>query len=190
MKRSIIILLIISLLVIGLVASSYWITSIPTSYESTTVTSFNLSSKEFSDGQVIPTKYTCDGLDVSPPLQWEGYPPDTKSFVLIMEDLDAPAGIFTHWLIYNIPGNIDRLEEGVVKIEKLPNGIMQGINDFKEVGYGGPCPPPGKPHRYIFRMYALDELLDLKPRLSKQELLNSIKNHIIGTAELSGIYSR
>lgn len=188
MKLSLILILVI--IVIGLVASFYWVATILTSYEKVTVTSFKLSSKEFDNGEVIPIKYTCDGMDISPPLQWDGYPSNTKSFVLIVEDVDAPGRVFTHWLMYNIPGNVDKLEEGVEKIERLPSGALQGVNDFNEVGYGGPCPPPGKPHRYIFRIYALDETLDLKPRLSKKELLDSIKGHVIGEAELTGLYSR
>ncbi len=151
---------------------------------------FTLTSEAFKDGSRIPAKYTCEGLDISPPLSWEDYPPETKSFVLIVEDLDAPGGVFTHWLVYNIPPEVNSLEEGIKPVERLSSGIMQGINDFGRIGYGGPCPPPGKPHRYVFKLYALDITLDLKPGVSKKELLQAMEGHILAEATLTGIYSR
>ena len=151
---------------------------------------FHLTSSAFENGEKIPVKYTCDGLDLSPPLKWEGYPPETKSFALIVEDPDAPGGTFTHWIIYNIPAEVNKLEEGIEPAEKLPSGAMQGINDFRKIGYGGPCPPPGKPHRYVFKLYALDSPLDLKPAASKDALLEAMKGHILAEATLMGIYSR
>jgi Raf kinase inhibitor-like YbhB/YbcL family protein len=188
MRRLIIIIVVV--MIVGLAALALYLAPMVTYSEKTAAVSFKLGSEAFSDGGVIPAKYTCDGLDVSPPLHWSDYPPTTKSFVLIVEDVDAPGGIFTHWLLYNIPANINRLEEGVEKVDKLPSGALQGVNDFGRVGYGGPCPPSGKPHRYVFKMYALDEVLDLKPRMSRQELLNSIKGHVIAEARLTGTYSR
>lgn len=188
MRRLIIIIVVV--MIVGLAALALYLAPMITYSEKTTAVSFKLGSETFSDGGVIPAKYTCDGLDVSPPLHWSDYPLTTESFVLIVEDIDAPGGIFTHWLLYNLPANINRLEEVVEKVDELPSGALQGVNDFGRVGYGGPCPPPGKPHRYVFKMYALDEVLDLKPRMSRQELLNSIKGHVIAEARLTGIYSR
>jgi Raf kinase inhibitor-like YbhB/YbcL family protein len=188
MRRLIIIIVVV--MIVGLAALALYLAPMITYSEKTTAVSFKLGSETFSDGGVIPAKYTCDGLDVSPPLHWSDYPLTTESFVLIVEDIDAPGGIFTHWLLYNLPANINRLEEVVEKVDELPSGALQGVNDFGRVGYGGPCPPPGKPHRYVFKMYALDEVLDLKPRMSRQELLNSIKGHVIAEAHLTGIYSR
>ena len=151
---------------------------------------FRLTSPAFRNGEVIPKRYTCEGLDISPPLNWSGYPSETKSFVLIVEDPDAPGGVFTHWIAYNIPADVNELKEGLEKVEKLPSGIMQGVNDFGRIGYGGPCPPPGKPHRYVFKLYALDVVLDLKPGASKDEVLKAMSGHILAEATLTGLYSR
>lgn len=152
--------------------------------------SFSLTSSAFRDDERIPDRYTCDGADVSPPLRWEGYPEEAASFVLIVEDLDAPGGTFTHWLIYNIPANVNELGEGIPRVERLPFGALQGVNDFKQVGYGGPCPPPGKPHRYVFKMFALDIVLGLDPGASKDDVLEAMSGHILAEATLTGIYSR
>ncbi|WP_069808043.1 YbhB/YbcL family Raf kinase inhibitor-like protein [Vulcanisaeta thermophila] len=153
--------------------------------------SFTLISPAFKYGERIPRKYTCDGEDVSPPLQWSGTPQGTKSLVLIMEDPDAPIGLFTHWVLYNIPPTRNELPENVAKNPTVEGIGLQGINDFGRVGYGGPCPPRGHgPHRYFFRLYALDITLNLRPRASRNDVLNAIKNHVIGTAEYMGTYSR
>ncbi len=142
----------------------------------------------FKEGERIPVKYTCDGEDLSPPLEWN--PPEgVKSYVLIMEDPDAPIGTFIHWVMYDIPGDLTSLPEGVPKKGETKYG-KQGVNDFRQLGYGGPCPPPGKPHRYYFRLYALDTELDLEPGLSKRDVLSKIKGHVIAQAELMGIYGR
>jgi len=154
------------------------------------IKTFKLTSPAFEEGGYIPRKYTCEGDDVSPPLSWEDYPSETKSFVLIVEDPDAPRGVFTHWIAYNIPADVNMLEEGVERVEKLPSGIMQGVNDFGRIGYGGPCPPPGKPHRYVFKLYALDVVLDLEPGASKDEVLKAMSGHILAEATLTGLYSR
>ena len=158
--------------------------------EKTAARAFKLASPAFRDGGEIPRKYTCEGLDISPPLSWSGHPPETRSFALIVEDPDAPGGVFTHWIAYNIPADVSELEEGLEKAEKLPSGIMQGVNDFGEIGYGGPCPPPGKPHRYVFKLYALDAVLDLEPGASKDEVLKAISGHVLAKATLTGLYSR
>lgn len=155
-----------------------------------TIQRFNLTSPAFENYGRIPSRYTCDGADLSPPIRWEGYPEGAVSFVLIMEDLDAPGGTFTHWVVYNIPASVNWLDEGIPKIERLPSGALQGLNDFNRVGYGGPCPPPGKPHRYVFKLYALNTLLDLGPGASKDEVSKLMGGHIIAEATLTGVYSR
>ncbi len=148
-----------------------------------------LISPAFKHGDIIPRKYTCDGDDISPPLRWDKVPDKTKSFALICDDPDAPMGTWVHWVYYNIPKNIRNLPEGIVSNENPYIGGTQGLNDFKRIGYGGPCPPGGK-HRYFFRLYALDDVLDLPAGLTKAQLLKRIETHIIETAVLMGIYSR
>lgn len=151
---------------------------------------FILTSSAFKSGEDIPEKYTCDGMDVSPPLSWSGFPAETKSFILIVEDPDAPGGIFTHWIAYNISSKITSLSEGIKKVGKLDNGILQGMNSFGRIGYNGPCPPHGSKHRYYFRIYALDCYIDLPPGATREEVLKMIKEHVIGEAELLGYYER
>ncbi|HXF28575.1 MAG TPA: YbhB/YbcL family Raf kinase inhibitor-like protein, partial [Chlamydiales bacterium] len=140
---------------------------------------FELTSKAFENGQKIPKKYTCDAEDLSPPLAWKDVPQGTKSFTIIMDDPDAPSGTWLHWIIYDIPGDYKELHEKIHAIEISPKGVRQGMTDFRRIGYGGPCPPPGKPHRYFFRLYALDTTLDLKPRCSREELEKAMKGHIL-----------
>lgn len=149
-----------------------------------------ISSPIFKDGEAIPKKYTRDGEDVSPPLVWGGAPEGTKSYTLIMDDPDAPLRVFTHWVIFNLPAEIDDLPEDVPKQKALENGGAQGMNDFGAIGYGGPSPPRGKPHRYRFHLYALDTLLKLEAGASKQELLDAMEGHVLAEAEIVGIYSR
>jgi Raf kinase inhibitor-like YbhB/YbcL family protein len=131
---------------------------------------FVISSTSFPNGGDIPKKFTCDGADVSPELAWTDPPPGTKSFALIADDPDAPSGTWTHWLLFNLPPTVSSLPVGVSKIDELPGGERQGRNDFHKIGYNGPCPPPDKPHRYFFKLYALDGKLDLKPGASKHEV--------------------
>ena len=114
---------------------------------------FTLTSTVFQEGAIIPDKHTCSGQDVSPPLQWSAPPKGTRSFALIMDDPDAPIGTWVHWVIFNIPSQSSSLPEGVPPKKTFPTGEHQGINDFKRIGYGGPCPPPGKPHRYYLKLY-------------------------------------
>ena len=149
-----------------------------------------LKSSAFQTGGNIPRKYTCDANDVSPELSWSKAPAGTKAFALIADDPDAPAGTWVHWVIYDLPADAKELAEGVPTTEALTNGARQGTNDFRKVGYGGPCPPEGRPHRYFFKLYALDAATGLKPRASKQQLLNAIKNHVLGEAEIMGRYKR
>ena len=153
-------------------------------------TSLSLRSTAFKDGGKIPKKYTCDGEDVSPPLSWSGAPYGTKSYVIIMEDPDAPGGTFTHWVLYDLPAGLTNLSEGVEKKSDLKEGPKQGVNDFGRVGYGGPCPPGGT-HRYIFTLYALDIAgLDLKGKATREEVLNTARGHVISKTNLIGTYSR
>jgi Raf kinase inhibitor-like YbhB/YbcL family protein len=151
---------------------------------------FTLRSIAFETGTSIPRVHTCDGRDVSPALRWDSSPPGTQSFALVCEDPDAPAGTWTHWVIYGIPEKLRQLPEGVPPEGTLPDGTAQGKNDFGRLGYGGPCPPRGRPHRYFFRLYALDERPPLAPGLSRKGLLEALKGHVLAQAELYGLYGR
>jgi len=152
--------------------------------------SLQISSAGFSAGEMIPKKFTCDGPDVSPKLSWGAAPEKTQSFALIMDDPDAPVGTWVHWVLFDLPADTKELAEGVAKQEQLPNGARQGRNDFGKIGYGGPCPPPGNPHRYFFKLYALDTKLNLKAGASKADVERAMKGHILGQAELMGRYGR
>ena len=149
-----------------------------------------IRSSAFKDGETIPARYTCKGEDISPPLAFSGIPGGTKSLALISDDPDAPMGTWVHWVIYNMPGDLAGLRENCPKAAKLPNGALQGMTDFKRVGYGGPCPPPGKPHRYYFKLYALDIMLELTQGVTKDELLFAMKGHVLAEAELVGKFGR
>ena len=152
--------------------------------------SFTLASTAFANGEPIPKRHTCDGADVSPALAWDGAPAGTQSLALIADDPDAPMGTWTHWLLWNIPPKATLLPEDVPKTDSLDNLARQGLNDFKRIGYGGPCPPPGKPHRYFFKLYALNARLDLKPGSSKAELEAAIKPHILAQTQWMGTFKR
>jgi len=151
---------------------------------------FALTSKAFDHGGTIPKRFTCDGLDVSPALSWNEPPPGTKSLALISDDPDAPVGTWVHWVAFDIPAGTRELPEGVAKTADLPGGGKQGRTDFGRIGYGGPCPPPGKPHRYYFKLYALDTQLNLKPGSTKAGVESAMKGHILAQAELLGRYGR
>ncbi len=155
-----------------------------------TTTSFTLTSSAFSDGARIPNRHTCSGEDRSPALDWSGAPQGTQSFALIVEDPDAPGGTFIHWVIYNLPSTLTGLSEGVPQDEQLDSRAFNGRNDFGGIGYRGPCPPPGKPHHYIFILRSLDSQLTLKPGATKLQLENAIQGHVLAEARLMGIYSR
>jgi Raf kinase inhibitor-like YbhB/YbcL family protein len=152
--------------------------------------SLQMSSAAFSAGEAIPKKFTCDGPDVSPQLKWNDPPANTQSMALIMDDPDAPGSTWVHWVLYDLPANTRELPEGVAKQEQLASGAMQGRNDFEKTGYGGPCPPPGKPYRYFFKLYALDKKLNLKSGATKAELERAMKSHVLAQAELIGKYGR
>ena len=149
-----------------------------------------LTSSAFAEGQTIPVKHTGQGQDVSPALKWTGAPVTARSFALICDDPDAPGKVWVHWVLWNIPADASELTEKVAKLEELPNGIRQGNNDFPGIGYNGPMPPPGKPHRYYFKLYALDAKLDLKPGAAKPQLLDAMKGHIVAEGQLMGAYKR
>ncbi len=151
---------------------------------------FTLKSSAFDEGGSIPVKYTGDGEDVSPALEWSNAPEGTRAFALVCDDPDAPAGAWVHWLIYAIPENPPMLPEAVPPKRELANGARQGINDFRKLGYGGPAPPPGAAHRYYFRLYALDSALELAPGIRKANLMKAMEGHILGRAELMGRYKR
>ena len=148
-----------------------------------------VTSTAFQEDGMIPPKYTADGEDMSPPLAWEGLPEKTKSVAIIVDDPDAPMGTWVHWLIWNIPPAMTSLPENMPPDDRLPNGMRQGTTDFGRTGYGGPAPPSGT-HRYYFRVYALDTMLDLPPGAVRQELEKAMKGHILAEGQLMGKYSR
>ncbi len=151
---------------------------------------FALKTTAFQEGGSIPKKFTCDGADVSPALSWQDAPAGTQSFALIADDPDAPVGTWTHWTIWNIPAKTSALPEAVPKTEESTDGTRQGRNDFKRIGYGGPCPPPGKPHRYFFKLYALGARLDVSAGAGRNELERAMKGRILSQAEIMGKYGR
>ncbi len=151
---------------------------------------FELTSAAFKEGGIIPKQHTCEGRDVSPLLRWSNPPPGTQSFALICDDPDAPVGTWVHWVLFNLPPETRELPDGLPTQDTLPNRAKQGLNDFKRVGYGGPCPPPGNPHRYYFKLYALNTMLDLKPRATKAQVLEAAKGHVLGEAQLMGRFGR
>ena len=150
--------------------------------------SIELRSPVFQSGQQIPTKYTASDEDISPPLQWERPPDGTESLALVVDDPDAPRGVFTHWLVYNLPADCRELPERFPRQDALGDGTRQGQNDFGQIGYAGPAPPPGAPHHYSFRLYALDTTLSVPPGSSKNELLSAMRDHVVDQGELTGIY--
>ncbi len=150
---------------------------------------FELKSSAFTEGKPIPSKYTCDGEDLSPPLEWADAPAGTKSYALIADDPDAPMGTWVHWVAWNLPSSADELGEGTAADASLPDGTRQGITDFKRPGYGGPCPPSGT-HRYFFKLYALDGKLDLPSATTKKDLEKAMSGRVLGQAQLMGTYAR
>jgi Raf kinase inhibitor-like YbhB/YbcL family protein len=149
-----------------------------------------LTSTAFAESAAIPAKHTCDASNVSPPLKWTGVPAGAKSLALIVDDPDAPVGTWVHWVLYDLPATASELAEDVPKSQFVASGAKQGLNDFRHLGYGGPCPPHGKPHRYFFKLYALDAMLDLKPGLTKKDLEGAMGKHILAQAQLMGTYQR
>ena len=149
----------------------------------------NFTTTSFTPEDYIPSKYTCDGVDISPALKWDDIPIGTKSLVLIMDDPDAPVGTWDHWVVYNIPSNVKELPEGA-NIEAI--GAINGRNSWPSDNqrYRGPCPPPGKPHRYFFKLYAVDIPTNFTKGLTKKDVLTRIEGHILEKAEFYGLYRR
>jgi len=145
---------------------------------------FKISSPAFENNGHIPPKYTCDGANVNPSLKIENVPSNTKSLALVFDDMDAPRGTYVHWILWNIDPNIKEIKENSV-----PEGAVQGMNDFRKPNYGGPC-PPRRAHKYVFKIYALDTLLNLNPNLAKKDLEKAMEGHIISRAQLKGLYNR
>ena len=148
-----------------------------------------IKSSSFNQGDMIPARYTCDGQNISPSLQWNGAPENTKSFALIADDPDAPAGTWVHWVMYDIPATVNSLPENVPKSEEVSGLGKNGKNTSRHFGYDGPCPPGGT-HRYYFKLYALDAMLNLKPGTTKEELLKAMKGHVLAEAQVMGRYKR
>jgi len=149
-----------------------------------------LKSSDFSAGADIPKQFTCSGADISPALSWNDPPPATKSFALIADDPDAPVGTWVHWVLYDLPATLRSLSQNFPKTEQSADGSRQGRNDFGKIGYGGPCPPPGKPHRYFFKLYALDTKLNLNPGATKKDVEKAMKGHILDQGEHMGRFAR
>ena len=151
-----------------------------------------LTSGAFQAGGGIPARYTCDGADVSPALAWTGMPAGTVAFALIVDDPDAPGGTWVHWVLFNLPGNVGALPEAVPASD-APRGLggaLQGRNDFRKVGYGGPCPPSGPAHHYFFRLYALDARLPLRSGAGRADVERAMRGHVLAETALLGTYAR
>jgi len=151
--------------------------------------SIQITSIAFTEGEAIPRQYTCDGVNVSPPLEWTGVPKTARTIALVTDDPDAPAGTWVHWVLYNLPATNIGMVENLPATENLKAGGFQGKNDFGKIGYGGPCPPSGT-HRYFFKIYAVDGELPLPAGATKAELLKAMEGHIVGQGQLMGTYRR
>ena len=149
-----------------------------------------LSSGAFGNNAAIPVEYTCSGDNESPALQWSGAPGGSKSLALIVKDPDAPGGTFIHWVLYNMPAGRSSLPKAVTKEDNIPGGGEQGVNGAGGVGYHGPCPPPGNPHHYHFRLYALDTKLDLTPGASAAQVEDAMRKHVLAQTDLVGTFGR
>ena len=149
-----------------------------------------LTSTSFVEGARIPPQHTCEGKNVSPALAWTGLPATTQSLVLIMDDPDASGGTWVHWVVYDLPAGAAGFAEDTPRSQYLPGGARQGLNDFRHLGYGGPCPPRGQPHRYFFKLYALDTRLELPPGATKATVETAMQAHILDSVQLVGLYQR
>jgi Raf kinase inhibitor-like YbhB/YbcL family protein len=161
----------------------------PTSTPKEDKAEIKMTSVAFKEGQSIPAPYTCDGVNISPPLEWSGVPKTSMTVAIIVDDPDAPAGTWVHWVLYNLPADNIGVVENVPVSESLKAGGSQGKNDFGKFGYGGPCPPSGT-HRYFFKIYALDGELPLKPGATKAEVMKAMEGHIVLQGQLIGTYRR
>ena len=148
-----------------------------------------IKSPAFKQGESIPSRFTCDDIDISPPLSWSNVPVDVKTFAIIVDDPDASSITWVHWIIFNIPGTQRELAENIPKTETLDNGARQGKNDSRTIGYSGPCPPAGT-HRYYFKIFALDTELNSDPGITKKELMKAMEGHILDESQHMGRYKR
>ncbi len=149
-----------------------------------------VTSKVISPGVEFPKRNTCQGEDISPELAWTDAPPAARSFALMLDDPDAPGGTFTHWLLWDIPASTHELPQNLPRTPQLPDGARQGRNGFGKTGYNGPCPPPGRPHRYYFRLFALDATLGVKAGAGRGELEHAMEGHVLGSGELMARFAR
>ena len=151
--------------------------------------SLTLQSRAFADGEPIPRRYTCDGEDVSPPLTWAEAPAEARSFALVVDDPDAPGGTWVHWIVFNLPADASSLPEHAAESGGMPAGVIEGTNSWGRPGYGGPCPPSGT-HRYFFKLYALDAMLDLPTTATGPDVARTMEGHVLEQATLMGRYAR
>lgn len=149
-----------------------------------------IKSPDFAAGATIPKQFTCDAADMSPALEWNAPPEGTKSLALIADDPDAPVGTWVHWVVFDLPTSARGIPQNFPKTEQTADGARQGRNDFKKIGYSGPCPPPGKPHRYFFRVYALDTKLNLQAGATKKDVEKAMQGHVLAQGEYMGRYGR
>ncbi len=154
------------------------------------MTPIEITSEAFGRGARIPDEYTCKGANVSPPLSFGSLPAGTQSLVVICDDPDAPSGLFTHWILYNVPKDAKQIQKGVLKKPVLIDGSRHGINSYGRMEYSGPCAPPGKPHHYHFDIYALDTMLALRAPVTRKEIGNAMEGHMLGKGSLMGLFSR
>ncbi|HTX19767.1 MAG TPA: YbhB/YbcL family Raf kinase inhibitor-like protein [Bacteroidota bacterium] len=154
-----------------------------------TIMEIKVTSPAFKEGEFIPKKFTCDGENVSPAVEWSGVPATAKVIVLICDDPDAPRGTWVHWVLFNVPASTKGLAENFSHKSNLPDGSRQGINDSHEIGYDGPCPPGGV-HRYYFKVYALDKAVNLESGATKAQLLRAMEGHVVAEGVLMGRYKR
>lgn len=158
--------------------------------EGVELATLELTSEAFGPQETIPERFTCDGEDISPPLSWSAPPDPTQSFALIMDDPDAPMGIWVHWVLFNIPADKRALPENVPAEDQLSDGSLHGSNSWRRSNYGGPCPPSGSTHRYVFKLYTLDTQLDLEAGATKKQVLDAMDGHVLAHGELVGTFSR
>lgn len=151
---------------------------------------FTVTVPAFAPGAEVPKQYTCQGEDISPALRWTGAPAKTVSYAIVMEDPDASAGVWVHWVLWNVPRSTTSLQEGVPRNDQLDDGSQQGRTSFGKVGYYGPCPPPGQTHRYFFRLYALDAKLNLPGDTDRTQLDAAMKGHVLAQTEYMGTFHR